>query len=121
MADILKHIRYPGSNRNDPDGNLLGIEHWSEQAAQRRAAALGIELTENRWDIVLFIRDYYRGRGKGASAREVMNALETEYAQDGGKRWLYKQFPGGPVRQASIIAGIPIPDGTANSSFGTVH
>lgn len=121
MADILKHIRHPSSNRNDPDGNLLDIDAWSEQEAVRRAEALGIELTENRWDIVLFVRDYYRGRGAEASAREIMNALEDEYAQDGGKRWLYRQFPGGPVYQASRIAGIPVPEGTTNPSFGSVH
>ncbi len=121
MADILKHIRHRGSNNNDPDGNLLDIDSWSEQDAVRRAEALGIELTENRWDIVLFVRDYYRGRGADAPAREIMNALEKEYAEDGGKRWLYKQFPGGPVLQASTIAGIPLPLGTTNESFGTVH
>lgn len=121
MADILKHIRYPGSNKNDPNGNLLGIDSWSEQEAIRRADEIGIELTENRWDIVLFVRDYFRGRGTEATAREIMTALEDEYAQDGGKRWLYRQFPGGPVYQASLIAGVPIPDGTINPSFGSVH
>ena len=27
MADILKHIRHPGSNKNDPDGNLVEVSN----------------------------------------------------------------------------------------------
>ena len=84
-----------------------------------RAAEIGLEMTSDRWDVTLFVRDYYRGKGKQANAREILQALEEEFAQDGGKRWLYRLFPGGPVTQASQIAGIPLPSGASNPSFGT--
>ena len=121
MTDILKHIRYPATDRNDPDGNLLQLEPWSEEAALRRAEENGVEMSSDHWDVVLFVRDYFRGRGDAADAREIMNALEQEFADDGGKRWLYRLFPGGPVTQAARIAGIPEPGGASNPSFGTSH
>ena len=121
MSDILKSIRNPASRRNDPDGNLAELSPWSEKEALDRAGELGIEMDSDRWDVTLFVRDYYRGKGAQASAREILQALEAEFAQDGGKRWLYKLFPGGPVTQASQIAGIPMPRGASNPSFGTSH
>lgn len=121
MSDILKHIRHPASERNDPDGNLMELAPWSEQAATGRAAELGIELSDDHWDVVLFVRDYFRGRGPAAGAREILAALEAEFAEDGGRRWLFRLFPGGPVRQAAQIAGIPRPPGTEDPSYGAVH
>lgn len=121
MSDILKHIRYPASERNDPEGNLSALTPWSEHAARQRARELGLELTEDHWDVVLFVRDYYRGRGSDANAREIAHALEEEFAQDGGRRWLYRMFPGGPVSQAAFIAGIPEPQGARDPSFGVAH
>jgi tRNA 2-thiouridine synthesizing protein E len=119
MSDILKRIHSPASVRNDPNGNLFGAIPWSEHEAIERAVEIGITMNDNQWDIVLFVRDYYRGRGDEASAREVMKALGEEFAGDGGRKWLYQCFPGGPVNQASFIAGIPIPSGASDPSFGS--
>ena len=121
MTDILKRIMHPASNSNDPEGNLLQEAAWSEQAARDRAKTLGLELSDNHWDVVLFVRDYYRGRGQEASAREILNALSEEFAEDGGSRWLFKLFPGGPVTQAAQIAGIPVPADASDPSFGSIH
>lgn len=121
MSDILKHIMHPASQKNDPEGNLLEIGPWSASDAEARASALGITMNDDRWDVVLFLRDYFRGRGTEADAREITDALEQEFADDGGGKWLFQLFPGGPVLQASQIAGIPIPPHTTNPAFGNVH
>lgn len=121
MSDILKQIMHPASQKNDPDGNLLQIGPWSASEADARAQLLGLEMTDDHWDVVLFLRDYYRGRGSEADAREITEALEDEFAEDGGRQWLYRLFPGGPVMQASQVAGIPLPPHTVNPAFGNVH
>ena len=121
MSDILKHIMHPASQQNDPQGNLLEIGPWSASDADARARSLGLSMSEDHWDVVLFLRDYYRGRGNAADAREIMTAMEQEFADDGGRKWLYRLFPGGPIMQASQIAGIPLPPGTADPAFGNVH
>jgi tRNA 2-thiouridine synthesizing protein E len=121
MSDILKHILHPASQRNDPQGNLLELGPWSATAAEQTARELGIEMTDNHWDVVLFLRDLYRGMGAQADARSMLEALEQEFADDGGRRWLFRLFPGGPILQGSRIAGIPRPTGTTNPAFGNVH
>jgi len=121
MSDILKHIRHPASERNDPNGNLLDPGPWSEKTAVQRAAAAGVEMSDDHWDSVLFVRDYYRGRGTEANAREILGALEEEFARDGGTPWLYRMFPGGPVLTSCVIAGIPEPGGARDPSFGSVR
>jgi len=112
---------HPASNSNDPEGNLLDETPWSEQEAEARAEALGVGLTDDRWNVVLFVRDYYRGRGEQATAREMLNAMSEEYTEDGGRRWLFKLFPGGPVIQACRIAGVPVPKDAADPAFGSIH
>jgi tRNA 2-thiouridine synthesizing protein E len=121
MSDILKQIMHPATQNNDPEGNLLQLGPWSASDAEQRAKDLGVSMTDDHWDVVLFLRDYYRGRGREADAREVLIALEKEFTDDGGRRWLYKLFPGGPVMQASQIAGLPLPAHTADPAFGNVH
>lgn len=121
MSDILKQIMHPASRKNDPEGNLLEIGPWVAGEADERARQLGLQMTDDHWDVVLFLRDYFRGRGSQADAREIMEAMEEEFAGDGGRRWLYRLFPGGPVLQASKIAGIPLPAKTVDPASGNVH
>ena len=120
MSDILKFIRHPSGSSSDPEGNLLTVGAWSEPGAMQRAEEAGVQMTDDHWDVVLFVRDYYRGRGDKATAREILNALEVEFSGDGGKKWLYRLFPNGPVTQASFIAGIPEPSGARDASFGNL-
>jgi tRNA 2-thiouridine synthesizing protein E len=121
MSDILKHILHPAAQQNDPNGNLLELGPWSAAAAEQTARELGIEMSDDHWDVVLFLRDHYRGMGEQADARAMTEALEQEFATDGGRKWLYKLFPGGPILQGTRIAGIPQPAGTTNPAFGNVH
>ena len=121
MSDILKHIMHPASQQNDPQGNLLDIGPWSAADAEARARDLGLTMSDDHWDVVLFLRDHYRGRGGQADAREVSDALEEEFAADGGRQWLYRLFPGGPVLQGSQIAGIPLPAHTVDAAYGNTH
>jgi tRNA 2-thiouridine synthesizing protein E len=59
--------------------------------------------------------------GPARSARELARELDREYADEGGRRYLYELFPRGPVVQACHIAGLPMPPGTRDLSFGSVH
>jgi tRNA 2-thiouridine synthesizing protein E len=47
--------------------------------------------------------------------------LEQDFAEAGGRRFLYTLFPGGPLAQGCKLAGLPLPQGTLNRSFGSVH
>ena len=121
MSDIMNHIRYREASRLDPDGNLLALEDWDEGRARAQAAAEGIELSSEHWEVVEYLRLRYRDLGPAANAREVTRALARQFAARGGRRYLFRLFPRGPVAQASRIAGLPRPPHTSDPSFGNVH
>jgi len=45
--------------------------------------------------------------------------LDIEYAEQGGRKYLRRLFPEGPVAQGMRIAGLPVPPHTENEGFGT--
>ena len=121
MHDINKSITHAHLDRIDPEGNLFDLDRWSPHVAQRHAAGMGLELTDEHWAVIYCLRNRYREKGSARSARELMRELEQAFAEDGGRRFLYGLFPRGPILQASRIAGVPVPPGTLDLSFGSVH
>jgi tRNA 2-thiouridine synthesizing protein E len=47
--------------------------------------------------------------------------MEHNYLAEGGRRYLYSLFPRGPVTQGCRLAGLPLPNGHSDPSFGSVH
>jgi len=97
------------------------FDQWDEEVALALASAEGLTLTPEHWDVIHYLRDRCRSEGTDCSARQVSQALAERYADKGGKRYLYTLFPGGPVFQASKIAGIPMPAHVVDLSFGSVY
>lgn len=121
MPDIMKFIVDETAIEDDPEGYLMQLETWSEDLARERARAEDLELTPQHWEIIRFLREYYRMHGPAAHARNVMQALERRFADAGGRKRLYMLFPAGPVTQGSRLAGLPLPPGAVDRSFGTSH
>lgn len=121
MADIMKFILNETANYTDPQGHLLGLDDWNRDVAERQARELGLVLTPEHWEVIGFLRSYYKEHGPAQSARELAQALDHRFAANGGRKHLYQLFPGGPVRQASRIAGLPAPAYTVDPSFGTAQ
>lgn len=119
MLDINKATRNPRRFEADPEGNLSGLSSWSPQHANRLADLEGLELTEEHWDVIYYLRERYRSKGNEDAGREVLRDLEERYREYGGRPYLYELFPHGPVSQASRLAGLPLPPHTQDSSFGS--
>lgn len=115
MSDILKFIR---SGDPDSQDRLLEVEDWCEADAERLARAEGIELTAAHWDVIRFVRRYYRDHGEAHNARELLDAMAGAFVTEGGKKHLYRLFPHGPVTQCSKLAGLPVPEHSRDASFG---
>jgi len=121
MADIMKFILNQTANYSDPQGHLLDLEDWNREVAEKYARESDLKLTPEHWEVIGFLRTHYKEHGPVGHARELAHALDVRFAKNGGSKHLYQLFPGGPVRQASRIAGLPAPPGAVDPSFGTTQ
>ena len=104
----------------DRPHNLEALGSWSKAIANDLAAKEDITLTPAHWEVVEALRNHYQAYGPDANARSLLGCMESEFAERGGKKYLYDLFPRGPVNQACRIAGIPLPPHSTNPSFGSV-
>jgi tRNA 2-thiouridine synthesizing protein E len=120
MAESMNDIMHP---RHEKDKNAAfphAPEEWSEEHAQSIAAADGLELEEAHWAVIRFLQDYF-SHNESSAARQLTKALEEQFQQQGGRKYLYNLFPKGPANQGSRIAGLKPPEGSADQSFGSVQ
>jgi tRNA 2-thiouridine synthesizing protein E len=95
---------------------------WTKEKAVEIARDENIQLTDRHWDVIDFLRVYYQNVGKDMpSSHEFSKTLDERFSEEGGLKYLFKLFPGGPVAQGSRIAGLPVPDDAVDSSFGSLH
>lgn len=97
------------------------LEEWSEDIARQNAKADGIELTPEHWEVICYLRDHYEECGPSPSGRILLHCMEKEFAPRGGRKFLFRLFPHGPVTQGSHIAGLPLPPYSRDRSFGSVE
>lgn len=107
---------------------LLGIhrdtaeeifEKWDEEFARKTARDMGIELTDAHWDVINFLRVHFQNNGPVAHAHDLAEELDDRFQDQGGLRYLYQLFPGGPVSQGCQIAGVPVPKDAKDGAFGS--
>lgn len=121
MYDINKFIGNQRMQASDPQGHLAALDHWSPRTASRIAEEEGLELGEEHWQVLFCLREWFRECGPDWTARDMTRRLDREYADLGGRRYLYGLFPHGPLAQGCHLAGLPLPVGTLSNSFGSVH
>lgn len=81
-----------------------------------------VTLTDGHWDVIRSIQSYTaRLEGRQINTRELLDALEEKYYHLGGKKYLYKLFPRGPIAQGCRLAGIQPPAGSTDYGFGSVQ
>jgi tRNA 2-thiouridine synthesizing protein E len=91
----------------DAEGYLVEPASWSIEWARAAAAALQIEMTEEHWDVLRFMRDYFEEHQVAPDARFVMRYLsETRNAP---RNRLFELFPYGYPGQACKLAGMRRP------------
>ncbi|MBE0588876.1 MAG: TusE/DsrC/DsvC family sulfur relay protein [Hydrogenophaga sp.] len=93
----------------DAEGYLLEPD-YSEEAVQVIAAADGITLTPEHWEVIGFMRDQYREHRHTPNFRNMLKAF-NEVREGTDSKYLYDLFPLGPAKQAAKVAGLPQPLG----------
>ncbi|MEH6463736.1 MAG: TusE/DsrC/DsvC family sulfur relay protein [Shewanella psychromarinicola] len=94
----------------DHQGYLNNVNDWQESMAVVIAATENIELTEQHWEVIRFVRDFYLEYKTSPAIRVLVKAIGQRLGADkGNSKYLYTLFPIGPAKQATKIAGLPKP------------
>jgi TusE/DsrC/DsvC family sulfur relay protein len=94
----------------DDEGYLVEPMEWNEAIAKDFAGLESIQLTENHWDAIRFMRQYYMDHQIAPDVRHVMKHL-AERLGAGSRNKIFELFPYGYVKQACRIAGMKRPRG----------
>ena len=104
----------------DPDFPDAPIA-WTREAAQETAKQEGLTLTDEHWEVIRALQNYYARHAEGAiNMRELHDALDEKFHIRGGLKHLYEILPGGPIAQGCRLAGLKAPFMASDASFGSV-
>jgi TusE/DsrC/DsvC family sulfur relay protein len=96
----------------DEEGYLVNLADWDEDVAAYLAKEEKVEMSENHWEVVNFLREYYSEYQIAPAIRVLTKAISKKLGADkGNNKYLYELFPYGPAKQACKIAGLPKPTG----------
>ena len=108
MAYELNGVTYEA----DEEGYLTDIGAWSPELAVLIAQDENIEMGDDAWEVVNFLRDYYEEYQIAPAVRVLTKAVKKKLGPEkGNSKYLYELFPYGPAKQACKIAGLPKPTG----------
>lgn len=94
----------------DSHGYLKNSNDWTEEMVPTLAELEEITLTEQHWEIIRFVRQFYLEFNTSPAIRMLVKALAQKYGEEkGNSRYLYRLFPKGPAKQATKLAGLPKP------------
>ncbi len=83
-------------------GYLLNMNQWDKEIAHQIANEESIQLTDRHFEILDYLRKEQE-KGTALSIRKVGKSGVVDIKE------FYQLFPGGPLKKASRIAGIPKP------------
>jgi len=96
----------------DEEGYIIDISVWNTELAVLIAEGENIEMSDDAWEVVNFLRNYYEEYQIAPAVRVLTKAIKKKLGADkGNSKYLYELFPYGPAKQACKIAGLPKPTG----------
>lgn len=118
-TDINKLIQEPPAT--DPDFPHAPLD-WTRDVAKRIAAEEELELTDDHWDVIRALQNYYAQHEDDSiiNMRDLHDALDECFHEQGGLKYLYTIFPGGPIAQSCRLAGLKAPYIAVDPHFGSV-
>lgn len=84
------------------EGYLTNFMQWNKEVANQLAIEQEIEMTDRHWEVIDYIHSKFNNEEalsiRGIKKSGILNIKE-----------FYQLFPGGPLKKATLIAGIPKP------------
>jgi len=90
-------------------GFLISQDDWDKDVAEAIAAAEGLTLTQDHWDVIDYLREaYFEHNGEQPNNRAILKAMQEKWTdRKVDNKTLFDLFPGNPSKQAGMIAGLP--------------
>ncbi|MFZ3123204.1 MAG: TusE/DsrC/DsvC family sulfur relay protein [Thermodesulfovibrionales bacterium] len=96
----------------DDDGYIVNLDDWSKELAVHLASIDGMTLTDAHWEVINFLRDYYKQYQIAPMIKILVKEIGKSMGPEkGNTKYLYELYPGGPAKQACKFAGLQKPTG----------
>ncbi len=86
----------------DQEGYLTDFSQWNKEIGTEIAKEQGIEMTDKHWEIIDYIQQKFKEE-EPLSIRGIKKSGVIDI------KAFYNLFPGGPLKKATMIAGVPKP------------
>lgn len=87
------------------EGFMTVYDQWDEALGAELAKLIGVEMTEEHWGPIRFLRADYPARNETATLRRASTVGGFEIKR------LFELFPNKPAKKMAYIAGLPKPKG----------
>ncbi|MCL2464275.1 MAG: TusE/DsrC/DsvC family sulfur relay protein [Micrococcales bacterium] len=87
------------------EGFLTDYTQWDEALGAELAKLIGIEMTDQHWAVIRFLREDFPSRKETATLRRTSTVGGFPTKQ------LFELFPGKPAKKMAYVAGLPKPRG----------
>ena len=87
------------------EGFMTDPTEWDEDLAKSLAAQIGIDLTDEHWKAIRFLREDFASQGETPTLRRIstVGGIPT--------KTLFQLFPQKPAKKLAYVAGLPKPHG----------
>lgn len=89
----------------DDEGFLTEYDEWDKDLGAVLAQNIGIEMTDEHWKLIDFLRSDFKAQGETPTTRRVdtVGGFPTKVQ--------FTLFPKKPAKKSAYIAGLPKPHG----------
>ena len=92
------------------DGRLANTDDWNETVARAIAEKDGVELTDNHWEIINLMRDFYKQYNISPIRKLLLKAIKEKLGEKKASRdYLLSLFPVDELVVGTKISGLPMP------------
>jgi TusE/DsrC/DsvC family sulfur relay protein len=87
------------------EGFLTEYDEWNEEIGAELAKNIDVEMTDEHWALIKWLREDYKEKGETATTRRVQTAGGVPTKRQ------FELFPKKPAKKMAYIAGVPKPKG----------
>ena len=87
------------------EGFLTEYDEWSEEIAAELAKNIEVEMTDEHWSLIKWLREDYKEKGETATTRRVQTVGGVPTKRQ------FELFPKKPAKKMAYVAGLPKPKG----------